>query len=494
MTCELTWPELQKQLRPASFGGVSFYVEATNDQFGHRVVTHEFPGSNTPYNESLGRAARKYSLNGYFSGSNWQHGRDALILAAESGAALTLRHPFYRTFILAKATNVSVDHSKETLGYVTFTLDVVEVLSTLTFSGVIGYIFQIRNLFKSLIGSVSSRHTATINDTSFEIVDRTVTDSGSAFAQGGGQLYIPTGRKGAGIRPFDDSLRIELIEMIESFASSLNEVRINLTFADDADLSVAITDLFGAATSILDGDDIEPFLTEIVTSFRDAVVGNIELSESASGDSVVDSNPTGTSTDSSFLNTGSASNFDALGEFSDKSIGYRAAADALEDLIWYGVDAFAIDPAYAVRGSLSATAQRLSELRQNMYQAFRITVGGLWAEMVVSADYGSSSEAVAARNLLVKWLDSERNLMLALGAEDYATFDEMAGLLTDRMTQKWAGARPIITETLAQLTSSVAKAYDIYDDPTLAVALWRRNGGYDPSSLGACIEYIAPDV
>ena len=50
----------------ASFDGASFYVDASRIPGRRRIVTHEYPGSETHDNEDLGRDADRYEVTAYF--------------------------------------------------------------------------------------------------------------------------------------------------------------------------------------------------------------------------------------------------------------------------------------------------------------------------------------------------------------------------------------------------------------------------------------------
>lgn len=54
-----------KTLWPASYKGVPFFVEMDDEQGRRRIVEHEFPMRDTPYNEDLGEGVRHYDLTAY---------------------------------------------------------------------------------------------------------------------------------------------------------------------------------------------------------------------------------------------------------------------------------------------------------------------------------------------------------------------------------------------------------------------------------------------
>lgn len=85
-------------LRPASWGGVSFEVSSSDGEFGRNVVVHEFVQRDKPYVEDLGRRTRHFSFEAWIcanieNGFNPWPQRDALIEAVEAGGVRTLVLP-----------------------------------------------------------------------------------------------------------------------------------------------------------------------------------------------------------------------------------------------------------------------------------------------------------------------------------------------------------------------------------------------------------------
>lgn len=72
-------------LRPASFRGVTFHVEATSKAGGRRGVTYEFPFRDAPADEDLGRRARRFSVSGYVLGEDYHLQASALEGALNAG-------------------------------------------------------------------------------------------------------------------------------------------------------------------------------------------------------------------------------------------------------------------------------------------------------------------------------------------------------------------------------------------------------------------------
>jgi prophage DNA circulation protein len=85
-------------LQPASFNGVQFHVPVDMKAGGRRLVVHEFPKSDTPYTEDMGRRARHFTVHAYviqcaFNGFDYEPNRDALIAQLEAEGPGILVHP-----------------------------------------------------------------------------------------------------------------------------------------------------------------------------------------------------------------------------------------------------------------------------------------------------------------------------------------------------------------------------------------------------------------
>jgi prophage DNA circulation protein len=63
---------------------VPFAVRRSDAQVGRRTVQHEYPQRDTPFAEDMGRAARRFSLDAYVLGPDYDQARDRLIDALEA--------------------------------------------------------------------------------------------------------------------------------------------------------------------------------------------------------------------------------------------------------------------------------------------------------------------------------------------------------------------------------------------------------------------------
>lgn len=88
------WRDRQRQ---ASFRGVAFEVDGHDHGFGRRVDVHEYVSRAGPWAEDLGRETRRFSLDAYVLGEDYDQARDALIAALEAAGPGTLIHPWLGT-------------------------------------------------------------------------------------------------------------------------------------------------------------------------------------------------------------------------------------------------------------------------------------------------------------------------------------------------------------------------------------------------------------
>jgi prophage DNA circulation protein len=87
-------PAWMKALKTASFRGVTFKIRDHNSTHGRRIIDHEFPNSDKPYTENLGRKQRKFSITGYLIGDDYMAQRDKVIDACEADGPGYLVHPY----------------------------------------------------------------------------------------------------------------------------------------------------------------------------------------------------------------------------------------------------------------------------------------------------------------------------------------------------------------------------------------------------------------
>lgn len=85
----------REDLRPASYNGVPFSVEAADYESGRRLVRHEFAKQPIPFIEDMGKKTRQFRLTAFVLGDTYFQKRDFLKGELEGGGIGTLIHPYY---------------------------------------------------------------------------------------------------------------------------------------------------------------------------------------------------------------------------------------------------------------------------------------------------------------------------------------------------------------------------------------------------------------
>lgn len=115
----------RKQLRKASFKGVSFFVQSAEGSFGRRVVVHEFPRKDFPFAEDIGKKSREFSFDAYVLGEDYFKARNNLLRVCQEAGGGDLVHP-YLGKIFAICTGIKLKESAASGGIAEMTLTFVE--------------------------------------------------------------------------------------------------------------------------------------------------------------------------------------------------------------------------------------------------------------------------------------------------------------------------------------------------------------------------------
>lgn len=104
--------------RPASFRGVPFQVSENEALVGRRGVVNEFPGRDEPSTQDLGKRARRFTIQAFVIGEDYDLARDRLIEAVELPGPGELVHPYYGQIraTVDPNTAVSIRESESALG------------------------------------------------------------------------------------------------------------------------------------------------------------------------------------------------------------------------------------------------------------------------------------------------------------------------------------------------------------------------------------------
>lgn len=113
------------ELRPASFRGVPFLVDSSDQKLGRRAVQTEYPGRDEPYPEDMGRRAWGDTIKAFVLGDDHLQQAARLAAALNSFGPGELVHPFLGTR-LVQIGEVSLSHSSREGGKSTFSIEVME--------------------------------------------------------------------------------------------------------------------------------------------------------------------------------------------------------------------------------------------------------------------------------------------------------------------------------------------------------------------------------
>lgn len=113
------------ELRPASFRGVPFLVDGSDQKLGRRAVQNEYPGRDEPYSEDMGRRAWADSIQAFVLGDDHLQQAARLADALNQYGPGELVHPYIGTRQV-QIGEVSLSHSSREGGKSTFTIEVME--------------------------------------------------------------------------------------------------------------------------------------------------------------------------------------------------------------------------------------------------------------------------------------------------------------------------------------------------------------------------------
>lgn len=111
-------------LWPASYKGVPFYVDRDREEGGRRIVSHEFPMRDDPFNEDLGEKKRTFSVSAYVASDAADAEAAALSAICATRGAGILVLPAHGQ-IIARCTEFRRDRDKDRAGLVAFSIEFV---------------------------------------------------------------------------------------------------------------------------------------------------------------------------------------------------------------------------------------------------------------------------------------------------------------------------------------------------------------------------------
>lgn len=127
-----------KTLHPASFKSVPFQTERDEEEGGRRIVSHEFPNRDDPFNEDLGEAKREYDVTAYLASDTADAQADALsrVCSARGAGVLVLA---MQGSITVRCLHFRRSRDKDRAGFVAYTMKFVR-------EGAVSGLFSIASL------------------------------------------------------------------------------------------------------------------------------------------------------------------------------------------------------------------------------------------------------------------------------------------------------------------------------------------------------------
>ncbi|WP_026988744.1 DNA circularization protein [Fodinicurvata fenggangensis] len=237
----MSWRE---RLRPGSFRGVGFHLDADDRPAGRRAQVHEYPQRDEPYTEDLGRQTRRFRISAYLLGPDYDQELQALIEALDQAGPGTLVHPFYGELqVVCLGDGTRISHDRREGGYCRITMSFVEAGALRYPEGQVNSRVQTRSSADLLDQAALADFAATFDVTAWPDYVR---DAATGLAD---ELssFISDGFMAA---------PLELTGLLSSFVSSATGA-----LSAPMDLGRAVQGLVGDAAGLMDsGDRLEPLL------------------------------------------------------------------------------------------------------------------------------------------------------------------------------------------------------------------------------------------
>lgn len=114
------------------FRGVPFFYSSVEGEIGRRTAVKEFPGRDKPFVEDLGRRARRFTIDMFVVGNDYDVARDDLRTALELPGSGELEHPYWGTMTVTVDGPVRVRETTKEGGAAFFTVTFLEAGNELT--------------------------------------------------------------------------------------------------------------------------------------------------------------------------------------------------------------------------------------------------------------------------------------------------------------------------------------------------------------------------
>jgi prophage DNA circulation protein len=410
-----------------SFRGAVFRCEKHDAEIGRRTSLKEYPGRDKPLVEDLGRASRKFTLDMYVLGENYDADRDALRQALEKRGAGELIHPWWGTMRVTLQGQARVTESTKQGGIAHFTATFIEagdeldlVSKAATDLAVVSSVSSVRTAIQAQFArafSVANAVTAVVQDA---------------------------------------------VSAIQDVASAINLIR-------------------GKIAAVLQVvDDAKAAIDAVVDGVTDLIQTPVTLATSLS--SMVSTVVAGVNS------IGAA--FDAMAEFfgGEESLSFEGsilASRARVDVLSQAITSLSVlTDVIPPPPSLAAQQQEIKALNQeSLVRLIKAECIAAVSETAVELTYDSYDQAQAMRESITDMID---DLLLDTGLDDsvYTPLADLRANLVEHFASVAAELPELQDYTPLESVPALVLAYQIYGDPLRELDILSRNQHIrDPSAL-----------
>lgn len=410
------------------FRSVPFFYETVEGEIGRRTSLQEFPGRDQPFVEDLGRRTRRFTIDMFVLGEDYDQARDKLREALEQPGPGELEHPYWGTLTVTVDGGVRIRESTKQGGYAQFSVSFIEAGAELP-------VLELPDT-KEEVAAAAEKVTAAAED---------------RFAA----AYSVASAIAAVVEA--------AIEAVQAVASMINKVRGKIAAAMQLvnDLKAAVDAFADAATSLI--------LTPV--ALANAITGLI-----ASVVSAINNISDAFSTLQDFFGVDGEDAVPSVGSAFSSATKVNVLSKAVATLTTFGDD-------FLVLPETTDQEIQAAENQRQIARLFQIGSAVSIAEAAIEIEFDSFDQAQLVRDQVVSLLD----LVLdddTLEDELYNPLTEFRSVVVDHFNRT-ANTLPELQDYTPNVTlPALLIAYQIYGDSKREGELMARNPALrDPTAI-----------
>lgn len=432
-----TWRD--RLIEVGSFRGISFLYDSVESEIGRRTALKEFPGRDQPFVEDLGLATRRFTIEMFVVGPNYDSDRDALRQALEQPGPGILDHPYWGAGLTVTVDGkVRIRETTKEGGMARFTVTFIEAGAQLRAVLAFNTAAQVTDAAEKVAEVGESRFAAIVS----------VVGAISGVIEAG-------------------------VEAVQAVATTLNKVRGKIAAVMQVidDVQAAITDISNTAAELLATPQV---LANKITSLTDTIVGSInQLSDAVQAlkDFFGDGEETVPSAGNALL----------------ANTKVNALARVVEDFTTTGSD-------LPERATSTPTQQQIADNQAEIIRLCQVAGAVSVAKTAVKLKFDNVAQAEEVRELTLALIDEI--LLGDIVDELYSVLVDLRAALAEHLSQA-ASELPELTDYVPGATApALVLAYQLYGDPAMESEILVRNPQIrDPSALpsGQAIQVLNND-